>query len=51
MMERVDRIRAVCGLTFTEAVRQKFFYIVLLIGGGMLLGAGYFSNLILGRTN
>jgi ABC-type transport system involved in multi-copper enzyme maturation permease subunit len=34
----------VCGLTFTEAVRQKFFYIVLLIGGGMLLGAGYFQQ-------
>jgi ABC-type transport system involved in multi-copper enzyme maturation permease subunit len=44
MMGRVDRICAVCALTFTEAVRQKFFYIVLLIGGGMLLGSGYFQQ-------
>ncbi|CAI8347735.1 MAG: Uncharacterised protein [Opitutia bacterium UBA7350] len=43
-MLRLDQILAVCGLTFTEAVRQKFFYIVLLMGAGMLLGAGYFQQ-------
>ena len=31
MSGRIDQILAVCGLTFTEAVRQKFFYIVVLI--------------------
>lgn len=44
MTGRLDQVLAVCGLTFTEAVRQRFFYIVVLIGVGMLLGAGYFQQ-------
>ena len=44
MSGRMDQILAVCGLTFTEAVRQKFFYIVVLIGSGMVLGSGYFQQ-------
>ena len=44
MSGRLDQVLAVCGLTFTEAVRQRFFYIILLIGGGMLLGSGYFQQ-------
>lgn len=35
---------AVAQLTFTEAVRQRFFYVLLLIGAGMLLGTGFFQQ-------
>lgn len=44
MTNGINRIYGIAQLTFTEAVRQKFFYVVLLMGVGMLLGAGFFQQ-------
>ena len=43
-MSALFKIWAIAQLTFIEAVRQRFFYVLLLIGAGMLLGTGFFQQ-------
>jgi len=43
-LDSFTRVRLIAGNTFLEAVRQKFFAVLLLIALGLVLSAGFFQS-------